>query len=207
MALFDEADRKRIEAKVHEVEARTAGEVVVAAVGRSDGYVGYRLSHAILLGSLLASLLHHFRPELDADVVLLAQLPLWGLFWFATGIPAVLRRLVPGAVRERAVQARAARMFTERGVFDTQKHSGVLILLSELEHEVVILGDRGIHARVQLEGWRHHIQHIVAGIAAGRPAQGVLEVLDELGEVLAEAFPRGPEDTDELPNRVTSEPH
>jgi len=206
MALFSAADRQRIEAKIREVEASSASEIVVVSVERSDSYAGLRLLHGVLFGALLASVAHHLFPGLDADAVLLLQLPLWGLGWLLVGVPGLLRRLIPVAMRERAVQERAARLFTERGVFDTRDHSGVLILLSELEHEVVILGDRGIHARVQLEGWRHHIQHIVSAIAAGRPADGVCEVLDELGAILAEAFPRRADDRDELSNEVTSEP-
>ena len=206
MALFSEDDRRRIEAIVREVEAGSASEIVVASVDRSDSYAGPRLLHGLLFGALLASLAHHLFPDLDVDAVLLLQLPLWGLGWLLVGVPGLLRRLLPDAMCERAVQERAARMFTERGVFDTRDHSGVLILLSELEHEVVILGDRGIHARVQLEGWQHHIQHIVSAIAAGRPADGVCEVLEELGEILAEAFPRRSDDTNELSDQVTSEP-
>jgi putative membrane protein len=206
MALFSEDDRRRIEAKVQAVEAGSASEIVVASVERSASYAGHRMLHAGLLAALLASLTHHLFPQLDADAVLWLQLPLWALGWLVLGTPAVLRRLVPDAVRDQAVQERAARMFTERGVFDTRDHSGVLILLSELEHKVVILGDRGIHARVQLEGWQHHIQHIVAATAAGRPADGVCEVLDELGAILAEAFPRRADDTNELSDQMTTEP-
>lgn len=206
MALFNEDDRRRIEAKVREVEAGSASEIVVVSVERSASYGGLRLLHGVVIGALLASLAHHLFSGLDVDAVLLLQLPLWGLGWLLVGVPGLLRRLIPDAMGEQAVQERAVRLFTERGVFDTRDHSGVLILLSELEHKVVILGDRGIHARVQLEGWQHHIQHIVSAIAAGRPADGVCEVLDELAEILAEAFPRRADDTNELSDQVTSEP-
>lgn len=205
MALFTEADRKRIEAKIAEVESRTAGEIVVAAVGQSDGYQGRRALHTAGFGILGAALTHHLFLELSADLVLLAELGLFAGLWFVVGLPGLLRRLVPREERREAVEQRAARMFTERGVFDTRDHSGVLIMLSELEHQVVMLGDRGIHARVSTEGWQKHVRHITAAIGAGKAADGVCEVLDALGEVLAEAFPPRPDDTDELPNQVVTE--
>jgi putative membrane protein len=75
-------------------------------------------------------------------------------------------------------------------------------MLSALERQVVMLGDAGIHAHVQTLGWEQHVQHIVASMRAGTPAQGVCEVIARLGEVLAANLPPRADDQDELSNRV-----
>jgi putative membrane protein len=205
MALLSADDRKRVEAKIREVEARTAGEVVVAVVGQSSAYAGRRLVHALVFGVLAASVTHHLVPSLEVDWVLVAHLAYVALAWLALGVSSVLRRLVPHDVRDGAVEERAARLFTERGVFDTRDHSGVLIMVSELEHKVVMLGDRGIHARIETDGWQRYVATIIAAIREGRPADGLCNVLDELGAVLADAFPRREDDENELPNAVIRE--
>ena len=77
-----------------------------------------------------------------------------------------------------------------------------MILLSELEHRVVILGDSGIHALVGESGWREHVDRIVARIHEGRAAEGVLETIAVLEPLLAEHAPRRADDQNELANTV-----
>lgn len=206
MALFSKEDQQRIEARIEAVESRSAGEVVVAEVQRCDNYSGRRFVNAGLLSLVLAAGVHELWPLVPTDWVLLTQVPLVALLYFLTGLGPVLRALVPRAERVQEVEQRAARMFTERAVFDTRDHSGVLIMLSELEHQVVVLGDRGILARLQVSGFEQYVKTIVAAVRSGRAAEGVCQVLDALGEVLAADFPRREDDVDELPNRVVQEP-
>ena len=205
MALLSDEERKQIETKIAELELRTAGEVVVATVSKSVDYGQRRAWHAVVLGIIAAALVHRALPDLATDWILLSLLPLIGLLYALFSVPAVVRWITPAEQRRAAAQARASQMFTERSVFDTRDHSGVLIFISELEHQVVMLGDRGIHARLQVEGWQRHVDHIIAAIREGRPGAGVCEVLNELDEVLHEAFPRRPDDENELPNSVVQE--
>jgi putative membrane protein len=58
---------------------------------------------------------------------------------------------------------------------------------------------------VQISGWQQHVQHVVSAIRAGRAADGVCEVIAELGQVLAAQFPPRADDRDELPNVVKQE--
>lgn len=205
MALFSATDRARIEGRIKSLEAHSRGEVVVASVPRSDDYATPRWLFALLLSIAVIAVTYHLWPTPSVDELLLAQLPLAGLFYALCGLPVVVRVLVSKASRNAAVQARAARMFAERKVFATQEATGVLIMLSELERRVTILADRGIHQRVEHDGWQRHIEHVVTAIRAGRAADGVCEVLDDLDALLAQAFPPHPEDRDELPNQVVEE--
>ena len=50
------------------------------------------------------------------------------------------------------------------------------------------------------------MRHIVEAIRAGRPADGVCQVIADLGAVLEREFPRREDDRDELSNRVIEEP-
>ena len=70
---------------------------------------------------------------------------------------------------------------------------------------MVILGDKTIHERLGPEGWQAHVDHIVEAIRRGETRRGILEVLERLGEVLAELVPAGAVNADELSNRVVRE--
>jgi len=205
MALFDATDKQRIESAIAELERQTAAEVVVAVVPHSGRPWLARSVVAFAFG-LAAALLYLARFTLHD--------PLWALFvelGAAAGAFALFgwqpfeRVLVAPHVAERAVMEHAFLLFARRGLYRTRGHTGVLVLLSELERRVVILGDEAIHARVGEDGWRTQVERIVAGIKSGEAARGVLEVLVELTPKLAEIAPvSGPNDN-ELPNAVLEE--
>ena len=79
-------------------------------------------------------------------------------------------------------------------------------MLSELERQVVILGDSGIHEKVGSDGWEGYVSRIVAGLKGGEAASAIIGVLEDLGSTLATHFPPRPDDTDELSNEVVVQP-
>jgi putative membrane protein len=205
MALLDEAARTRIEAAIREVERTTAGEIVVVSVPRSDDYGEIRLLYGAACAFAVASLAHVLWPAISVTWLLWLHAGVMALGWLVFGWAPLLRAVMPRSQLDEAVQRRAREEFLEHNVFATRDRSGVLLLLSELEHEVVLLGDAGIHERVQISGWQQHVQHVVSAIRAGRAADGVCEVIAELGQVLAAQFPPRADDRDELPNVVKQE--
>jgi len=202
MALLDQAARQRIEAAIADVERRTSGEIVVVSVPASDHYHDVRLLFALCIALATAALAHGFVPALSVTVLLLLQALIAVLTVAILGAPPLLRRAAPDSRRAEAVLRRAREAFLEHAVFATRDRTGILILLSELEHKVVILGDAGIDAHVNQDGWQRHVERIVASIRAGDPADGVCSVIAELGEVLATKLPIRTDDQDELSNEV-----
>jgi putative membrane protein len=184
------------------VEQRTAGEIVVVSVPRCDDYDDARLLYGAAAAIIAAAAVHWFWPALGVVWLLWLEAGVMALGWWLLGWAPLLRRLLPKARMDEAAQRRAREEFLEHNVFATRDRSGVLLLLSELEHEVVLLGDAGVHARVQTSGWQHHVQHVVSAIRAGRAADGVCEVIAELGELLAAQFPARDDDSNELSNTV-----
>lgn len=202
MGLLDAASRARIEAKIEEIERTTAGEIVVVSVPGSDSYFDVRLLYAASCAPGIAALAHVVWPSLSVTWLLWLQLPVAALCLLLTGWAPLLRGLVPRARMGAAAERRAREEFLEHTVFATRERTGVLILLSELEHQVVILGDSGIHAHVHDSGWALHVQRIVDAIRAGDAGTGVCDVITAMGTVLAAKVPVRPDDRDELPNQV-----
>lgn len=207
--MLSEADRERIKSKIGEIEARTAGEIVVHVVGRSSGYGFLRAVYAATGAYVVAQVAVLMEPLADrglylADWALPAMPVLVFLLWLALGVPAVLRRVLPAGLVAEAVHRRAETAFLENRVHRTIDASGVLVLVSELEHRVEILADEGIHARVGVEGWKKHVDQLVKEIRAGRATEGLLGAIDRIGEELAAGFPPRSDDTNELPDQVVT---
>jgi putative membrane protein len=151
MALFDSEALARIEAAIKQVEQNTAGEIVVVSVPRCDAYHEVRLAYGVAFALGGAAVLHMFVPWLAIGWLLWLEAAMVLVAWLAFNVPPILRLLVPANRAEFAVVQRAQLEFLHRRVYDTRDHTGVLILLSELEHQVTILGDAGIYEKLKFE--------------------------------------------------------
>lgn len=208
--LFSQADLERVRQAAVAAEGHTSGEIVPYVVGRCDGYEGARWK-AAALGALLAA----------ASAAVVFQLagvwggsPLWwGLLPVAGGAaagylaaslsPALSRRLVPAAVIDHRVHQRAAVAFVDEEVFATRDRTGILLFVAVFERRVVVLGDSGIHAKVEPGTWDGIVAGIVAGLAAGRPAEALIEAIGECGRLLERhGVARAADDVNELPDEL-----
>ena len=202
MPILTDADARRLEALIEYVETHTAAEIVVIEAAACGAWAAQR---AWLAGGLV--LIAGFGvdalfPALPGAWLLALQAILAPFAWWASGRPALLSRLIPDEPGRAAVDARARQLFAERGLAKTRLRSGVLILISDLERRVSILADDGVHARLGADEWRRDVEEITAAIRAGRAMGGLTGVIEQLGEKLAEAFPRSDDDTDELSDSV-----
>ncbi|HZH04132.1 MAG TPA: hypothetical protein VEY30_10125, partial [Myxococcaceae bacterium] len=131
----------------------------------------------------------------------LVQVGAWLMGWGVSAWDPIERRLVGRKVLAEAARARAVRAFHEHNLHRTAAGTGVLIFASLFEHEVVVLGDRGIDAQMGPEGWKHAVDALVRALRASRPAEGFVEAIAQCGEVLARHFPRaggtGPNELDD----------
>ncbi|HKU40233.1 MAG TPA: hypothetical protein VJR89_18865, partial [Polyangiales bacterium] len=149
-----------------------------------------------------ATVLHLMAPGLGIGWLFWLEVAGGTLLWLALNAPPLLRPLLPATRAELRVAQRARLEFLDNRVYDTRDRTGVLIFLSELEHQVVILGDAGIYERLKAEGFAAYVERVIAAIRAGRAADGVCEVIADLGKQLAQQFPPRADDQNELPNAV-----
>ena len=205
MTLLDVAQKQRIEAAIGALEQRTAAEVVVAVVPQSGRPWLTRSFVAFACGLVGAWLFLEWVPTADWRWALGCELVVAFVVFALFGLRPLERLLIAPALAGREVEEHAFALFARRGLYRTRGHTGVLILLSELERRAVILGDEGIHARLGEQGWQRYVERIIAAIRRGRAADGVVEVLAELTDVLAELSPPEANNDNELPNAVLDE--
>ena len=201
--LLSEQAQQRIETAVRAAEARTSGEIVPVVVDRSDDYAGIRIGGAAALAFAagLATLAAPLDPLLWLAPI---QAAAFGLAYLASGAREVLRRLVPPARRARRARLAAGLAFFELGLTATRDRTGVLLYVSLLEHQVVVLADRGIDAQVEPGTWDGVVERMLAGIRANRAEEGLCEAIGLCASLLAERFPRRADDVNELPDHAQS---
>jgi uncharacterized membrane protein len=98
--------------------------------------------------------------------------------------------------------ARAVELFERLGLTRTALRSGVLLYVAVEDRKLAVIGDAGVHQRVGPEYWDRLRAALVAHFREGRPRDGLVAAVREVGETLARHFPRAPDDRNELSDEV-----
>ena len=97
----------------------------------------------------------------------------------------------------------ARQIFERLHMHETKDRNGVLILLGIRSHEFVILGDRGIHEKVSEEFWKTLASDMAAKLREDRFSEGLVEIIQRIGEKLKTHFPSERDDKNELPDGIS----
>ena len=96
---------------------------------------------------------------------------------------------------------RALEVFGVLRVWDTEDNNGVLVYLLMADHAVEIVADRAATQAIGPETWQAIAAELSAAYREGRFEAGTLAAIGRLNRLLAQAFPAGARNPDELPNR------
>ena len=202
MAFLTDQDRQRIALAIAAAERRTSGELVTVIATAADDYRYIPLLWPALAALLLPAIVLTFWSEIAAWRLYLVQAVAFVVLAVIAHLPPVHLALVPEAVKRRRASRLAREQFFERGLHLTRARTGVLIFVSLAERHVEIIADEGINALVPPGTWDQAVADFVERVRGGRIAEGFLAAIGQVGDRLAEHFPRPPDDTDELPNRL-----
>ena len=120
-------------------------------------------------------------------------------------VPVIKRMLIPTRRVADAVHMRSLAAFTAHGLHYTKAHTGILIFASLFERRVVVLADRGIHEKVQDGTWDEIVRIITSGLKLKDGCAAFCAAIEQCGKILAQHFPRSPDDQDELEDKLVTE--
>ncbi|WP_422362178.1 TPM domain-containing protein [Reichenbachiella sp.] len=188
---FSEADKKLVKEAVQELEQKTAGEMVVYFARESDSYLMacWKLGglFGVLFLALVATLSYLWLLPASIGIMFTCLI---GIGTTALGftIPYFLHSLrvsfTPDAIVSHRVLTKARDIFLQEEIFNTTDRIGILIYISELEHQVQVLGDSGINAKIQQEDWNEVLGLVIQGIKANHPAKGIANAIKKCEELL-----------------------
>jgi uncharacterized membrane protein len=97
-------------------------------------------------------------------------------------------------------RSRAIAVFSELGVWDTERNNGVLIYLLLADRDVEIVADRGFNGKVSAAEWEGVCLRMESALRAGRHAEAVVAGIEALSPIVARHFPPAPGAGNELPD-------
>ncbi|MBX3301665.1 MAG: TPM domain-containing protein [Nitrospira sp.] len=208
-------ERERISLAVHAAEQSTNAEIVPMIVSRSGLYRDAQHRAGLLLA--LSALTIMLTTEVlwlpwgwhasNAAWLILATLAAYGA-GVGLGTQAPFIRLLTSTDRMlHKVKLRAERAFAQHGVAQTRDRTGVLIMVSLLEHQIYVLADQPLFQRVPVERWSSVVEVAVVRLRSGDIVGGLCQSIQACGALVAEVCPGRPDDNpNELSNELVQEP-
>lgn len=193
--------------RIRAAESRTRGEIYCVVARRSDSYLfpaAFMLAVGLLVASLAVAL------WVDRSWLHLSHLGFVAVQATALVLALLLLRLAPGlrilmvprGLRYRRAHDNAVKQFLAHNVHSTELRTGVLIFVSIAERYVEVVADSGIDAKVEQAEWNDIVARLTAAARAGRLAEGLGDSIDRAGTLLAQHFPGGVRNPNELDDHV-----
>lgn len=223
---IDARDHARISAAIAAAEASTSGEIFCVLTRRVSSYrdvsLGWAIAAALVLP--LAMIPLGFDPAWIPGVaesweaahvagrdlavgqalaaLVLLQSATFLIVLLIASLPGVRRLLTPAALRRRRTRRAALEQFLAHGLHQTEARTGVLIFAALDERRVEVIADEGIHAKVSEDVWIDAAAALTKGMGDGDAAGGFEAAIGLCGQVLAEHFPPGAINPNELSDRL-----
>lgn len=214
-------DHARVSAAIAAAERKSDGEIVAVTTEVSDRYhdVALHWSLFVLVATLaifaaFPGLLHFWfdtliggwRPEPTLRELLTLLLVLavakFTFVLLALRYMPLRLALTPGATKSRRARRRAIDIFKAAAERRTVGRTGILIYLSMGEHRAEIVADSAITDVTTPETWADAMAALLIEAKAGRYADGVIAAVEQVGEVLAEHFPKSQDNPNEIPDKL-----
>ncbi len=92
--------------------------------------------------------------------------------------------------------------FFRLGMQKTRERNAVLLFVAPSSQSFAIIGDEGVHKKCGNEFWNELAAAMQSSFRREDYTGALVGAIERAGALLAEHFPRGPDDTNELPDRV-----
>lgn len=215
------ADHVLVTAAVADAERHTSGEIVTIVTDLSDHYDDIAMAWASAV-AFLALISYATFPDFYIGLItrlsggwgheyttgeyvalLVTAIALkWVGTWLILKWIPLRMALTPKATKLARVRSRAISLFKVGTESKTEARTGVLLYLSMKEHRAEIIADEAIASKVAPEIWGDAMVALLDQVKAGNLGGGVAAAVAQMGVVLAEHFPKGSENPNELPDRL-----
>jgi putative membrane protein len=207
--ILTDDDRTKLDQRITETEKHTKTQIVLATVERCDTYAEIPWK-AFALGTsvsgLLVFLLNLLFTGWLTDILVIASIaaPLAAgvLCVFLTLLFPAFARLFLSVHRAKTeTQQYAKSLFLDRELFLTEKRSGILLLVSHFERQVVILPDKGLNNQLNVDVLQDIIAKMSQHLAQNAVRLAMEAGLEGLIKVLEHSVSTKPE-KNELSNEI-----
>jgi putative membrane protein len=201
MQPFTPEEHAVIAGAITRAEENTSGEIVVVVAPASSSYRYVSLLCVALLALAVPLPFIHLT-KWPVEYIYIAQLLVFAAGGLLMQWEPLRIAIAPNALKRARAHQRAVEQFLVQNLHTTKGRTGVLIYVSDAEHYAEVIADDGIYQKVSPQVWDDVIATLTAHLREGTRTEGFVAAIELCGKVLAEHFPPGAYDADELPNHL-----
>lgn len=112
----------------------------------------------------------------------------------------------PFAFKKKSIKELAEEEYDRIGINKTRDNTGILLYMILDRREFYILADSAINQKVNVEVWDSIKLKMESFFKEGEFCKGIVNAVDEVGNILSNHFPIKPDDTNEISNKVIVRP-
>jgi putative membrane protein len=208
-------DRGQLNLRIAEIEKRTNSQIVLAVIERSDSYTelpwkAFALGASVagLLFFILNLLLIYWISHTVVLIAVAATLSVGVVFsLLAVFVPGFAKLFLSAHRAEEEVRQYAESLFLARELFATSKRTGILLLVSLFERQVILLPDKGISNRLTMDAMQNVITSMTLLLKRNEVSRALEDGLKQISLILEAKAHGGSADRDknELPNEIIEE--
>jgi len=201
MQLFSTEEQAEIANAIARAEKQTSGEIVVVVASASSRYDAIALMWAALL-ALTVPLPLIWLSQWPVEHIYLAQLAVFACGVLLAQWERLRLALVPKAVQRARAHDKAVEQFLVQNLHTTRGRTGILIYVSFAERFAEVIADDGIYKKIPQQTWLEVVDTLTHHLGRGARTEGFIAAVERCGQILAEHFPPGRTDKNELPNHL-----
>lgn len=193
--ILSDYDHGRLDKRIAEVEKLTNAQIVLAVIKRSDSYAELPWK-AFALGASIAGLLifiidltiSYWISHVVMLIAVAAMLSAGAFFAILSVFVSSFSRLFLSAYRaETEVRQYAESLFLNKELFATTKRTGILILVSLFEKQIIILPDKGLNAGLNKDDMQKIISKMTMPLKQNDITRAMEVGLEQLSEALGKS--------------------
>jgi putative membrane protein len=201
MQPFNAEEHAAIADAIARAEKQTSGEIVVVVARTSASYRAFALMCVALVALTVPLPFIHFT-RWPIEYVYLVQLAVFFAGALLMQSETVRVAITPKSIKHGRAHQRALEQFLVQDLHTTTGRTGVLLYVSMAEHYAEVIADDGIYRKVSPDVWDALIATLTLNLGRGARSEGFVAAIETCGAILAEHFPPGMGDRNELPNHL-----
>ncbi len=210
--ILSENDRSILDRLIAGAEAKTGVQIVLATVNRSDSYAEIpwkAFAFGISVAGLAVFIFNLFVLQwVTVTIILISVAAILAagvvLVLLTLFFPAFARLFLSVHRKETETMQYAESLFLSHELFATKGRSGILLMVSHFEKQVVILPDTGVRSKLSVDVMNNIFSKMTQHLSHNKVRLAFETGLDELISVLSDSA-SGKTYKNELPDEIIEE--
>lgn len=198
---LNSSEKKNIKRLIGEIESKSSAEIMVAVTNSLENSKYMIFLYSILFTIISLAILIFFN---ISSYKMLAEFALiiFPFIYFILLYNPFTYMLIPKSVKRKRCDDFALYQFNKLGVNRKSSHKAILIFICLRERFIRVIADKRIDDIVPNDTWQKIISDFITHAKDDKIAVGILQAVDDCGDILIKNFPKDSESTEELSNDV-----